>query len=331
MTQKMTDKQYSIKQLRSHLEYLTNELNKTTEKIQLLEILDNSNSEMTSIESEPEQEISELIKKQNVISHEIITVKKRIQKLSAKTILKAELLILPVVVVLLFFVTMNYSNQPPEQGLVIRTHYVVEDLQGNSPNNYNRWNIQSDAPLTVDIKNSVNINNQKIQDIKNAIMSTDRSTADSSLLYNTQSGMKSEYFRGWQGAVETISTNTKHSIPEKFNFIQSNNGEGDIVVTLSTIKSDDGYFGVTRTIVNGNQILKVFITIYDSDKLTDNQLESIIRHEFGHALGLPHTDNSEDLMQESIVTSHSYITECDINALQKLYNDVQPSGNFCNN
>ena len=326
----MTDKEYSIKQLRSQLGYLTNELHKTTEQIQLLEIFDNSKSEIT-LDTEPEQEISELIKKQNTISHEIITVKKRIQKLSAKTILKAELLILPVVVVLLFFVATNYSVQPTEQVSVIKTHYVIEDLQGSITGNYIHWNVQSGTPLTVNIKNSANVSDQKIQDIKNAIMSTDGITEDSSLLYNTQSGMKSEYFKGWQGAVETISANTKHSIPEKFNLIQSNNGEGDIVVTLSTVKSEDGYSGVTRTIVDGSQILKAFITIYESNKLTDSQLESIVRHEFGHALGLSHTDNPEDLMQESIMTSHPYITECDINALQKLYNDIQPSGNFCNN
>ena len=326
----MTDKEYSIKQLRSQLGYLTSELHKTTEQIQLLEIFDNSKSEIT-LDAEPEQEISELIKKQNTISHEIITVKKRIQKLSAKTILKAELLILPVVVILLFFVATNYSIQPTEQVSVIKTHYVIEDLQGSITGNYIHWNVQSGTPLTVNIKNSANVSDQKIQDIKNAIMSTDGITEDSSLLYNTQSGMKSEYFKGWQGAVETISTSTKHSIPEKFNLIQSNNGEGDIVVTLSTVKSEDGYSGVTRTIVDGSQILKTFITIYESNKLTDSQLESIVRHEFGHALGLSHTDNPEDLMQESIMTSHPYITECDINALQKLYNDIQPSGNFCSN
>jgi hypothetical protein len=330
MAQKMTNKEYSIKQLRSQLGYLTSELHKTREQIQLLEIFDNSKSEIT-LESEPEQEISELIKKQNTISHEIITVKKSIQKLSAKTILKAELLILPVVVILLFFVVTNYSIQPTEQGPVIKTHFVIEDLQGSSTGNFIHWNIQNGSPLTVNIKNSNNVSDQKIQDIKNAIISTDRITEDNSLLYNTQSGMKSEYFKGWQGALETMFTNTKYNIPEKFNLIQSNNGDGDIVVTLSTLKSEDGYSGITRTIVNGNQILKAFITIYDSDKLTDSQLESIVRHEFGHALGLPHTDNPADLMYESIMTSNSYITECDINAVEKLYNDVQPSGNFCNN
>jgi hypothetical protein len=328
MTQRMTDKEHSIKQLRRQLGYLTSELNKTTEQIQLLEIFDNSKSEM--IFAVPEQEISELMRKQNTISHEIITIKKRIQKLSAKTILKVELLILPVVVVLLFFVATNYSITPVEQSTTIKTHYVIEDLQGNTVGNYKHWNIISGAPLTVNIKNHAQVSDQKIQDVENAIMSTDGITDDSSLLYQSASAMKSEYFKGWQGAVQSVYANTKYNVPEKFNLIQSDNSEGDIVVTLSTVKSEDGYSGVTRTIVDGNQILKVFITIFDSNKLTDSQLESIVRNEFGHALGLPYTDNPQDLMHESITTSHSYISECDINALQKLYNDVEPAGNFCN-
>ncbi|MFZ0184388.1 MAG: matrixin family metalloprotease [Nitrosotalea sp.] len=328
MTQRMTDKEYSISQWRRQLEYLTNELNKTTEQIQLLEIFGNSKSEM--VFEKPEHEISELMRKQNTISHEIITIKKRIQKLSAKTILKVELLILPVVVILLFFVATNYSIMPAEQGSTIKTHYVIEDLQGNSVGNYKHWSIISGTPLTVNIKNHANVSDQKIQDVENAIMSTDSITGDSSTLYQSASGMKSAYFKGWQGAVQTAYANTKYNIPEKFNIIQSDNSEGNIVVTLSTVKSEDGYSGVTRTIVNGNQILKTFITIFDSDKLTDSQLESTVRQEFGHALGLPYTDNPADLMHESISTTNSYISECDINALQKVYNDVDPAGNFCN-
>ncbi|MGI0075760.1 MAG: matrixin family metalloprotease, partial [Nitrosotalea sp.] len=116
-----------------------------------------------------------------------------------------------------------------------------------------------------------------------------------------------------------------------FNIVHSSNGEGQIVITLSTINDHDGYYGVTRTIVNGNQILKAFITTYDTDKLTDTQIGSIIRHEFGYALGLPPTSNAADLMYESISTDHSYISECDINAIQKLYNGEKPSDDFCNN
>ncbi|MGI0093170.1 MAG: matrixin family metalloprotease, partial [Nitrosotalea sp.] len=140
----------------------------------------------------------------------------------------------------------------------------------------------------------------------------------------------SKYFTGWQGALQTVS-NTKYYIPERFNIIQSSNGEGQIVITLSTIKDHDEYHGVTRTIVNGNQILKAFITIYDADKLTDIQMGSMVRHAFGQALGLPLTSNTIDLMHEPMSTDHSYISECDINALQKLYNGVRPPNDFCDN
>jgi hypothetical protein len=216
MAQKMTAKEYSIKQLRSQLRYLTEELQKTTEKIQLQEIFDSSRSEMTT---EADQEIMELIQKQNVISHEIITVKKKIKKLGAKTILKAELFILPIVVILLFFVAANYSIQPVEQGPVIKTHYVMEDLQGTSTSDYKYWNLQSNTPLNVNIKNSANVGELKIQDVQNAITSTDKMSEDGVVIHNSDSVADVKYFRGWQGAIDTISVNSKHVIPTKFNLI----------------------------------------------------------------------------------------------------------------
>jgi hypothetical protein len=326
MTQRMQAKEESIKQLRSQLEHLTNELNKTTEYIQLLEIQDESKSKRDSLE--PEHEISELLQKQNTISHEIILVKKRIQKLSAKTILKIELLILPVVVVLLFFVATNYAIQPSSDvNSSIKTRYMTENLRGGITDDYKYWNVANKTPLVVNIENNAGVNDQNIQAVKNAIMSTETVTDDNSQVYHPDSGPV-KYFKGWQGAVQTTS-NTKHYIPEKFNIIQSPNGEGQIVITLSTIKDENGYSSITRTIVDGNQILKVFITIYDAGKLTGIQTESIVRHEFGHALGLPNTSNTSDLMQDSISINHSYISACDINALQKLYNDVKPSDDFC--
>jgi hypothetical protein len=327
MTQKMQTKEESIKQLRDQLEHLTNELNKTTEYIQLLEIQDESKIK-DSLDSEPEHEISELLQKQNTISHEIILVKKRIQKLSAKTILKIELLILPVVVVLLFFVATNYAIQPSaDVSPTIKTRYVTENLRGSVTDDYKYWNVANKTPLLVTIENNAGVSEQNIQAVKTAIMSTETITDDNSQTYNSGLG-SSKYFKGWQGAVKTIS-DTKHYIPEKFSIIQSTSGEGQVVITLSTIKDDNGYSGVTRTIVDGNQILKAFITIYDAGKLTDTQTESIVRHEFGHALGLPHTSNTSDLMQDAISTDHSYISSCDINALQKLYNNEKPSDDFC--
>lgn len=328
MNQKMRDKENSIKHLRIQLENLTKELDKTTGHLQLLEIRDELNSKIMHTNSESEQEISELIRKQNTISHEIIEIRKRIQRLSAKTILKVELIVLPMIVTLLFYIVTNYVIPPSDHLPPIKTHYFVENLRGNGADDYNSWSLSSGTGMVVNIENNIHASKEKIDAIKKTILSTNTITDDNSLSYQSASGSKSKYFIGWQGALDKIN-NTKHQVPKKFNLIESSNGAGDIVITLSEIKDVDGYAGVTKTIVDGNQILKSFITIYQADKLTDNQIESIIRHEFGHALGLPHTSNSDDLMYESFGPTHSYISECDINALEKLYDGSRPNNDFC--
>jgi len=324
----MSSKSDSIKKLRMQLEYLTEELNKTTEQIQLLEIRDEPKSKIIYADSDLGNEISELIRKQNTISHDIITVKKRIRKQSAKTILKVELLILPIVTVLLFFVITNSSIIPTEQDLPLKTLYSIENLRGDIASDYKYWNMVRGTPLIVNIENNSQVSNQKIQVVKNATMSFDIVNEDSSPS-NSAVTSKPNFFKGWSGAIKTISK-TNHYLPEIFNIVNSSNGAGDIVITLSTI-AGDGYAGVTRTITNGNQILKVFITIYDSNKLTNEQLGSIVRHEFGHALGLSYTNNPKDLMYDTINAKNSYISECDVIALTKSYDDIVSPYDFCNN
>src|SRR5579872_997158 len=188
MTQRMQTKEESIKQLRNKLAYLTNELNRTTEYIQLLEIQDDLKSRRDSADPEPEHEISELLQKQNTISYEIILVKKRIQKLSAKTILKIELLILPIVIILLFFVATNYVIQPSETDSSIKTRYMTENLQGSTMDDNKYWNIIGETPLVVNIENNAGVSAQNIQAVKNAIISTETITEDSSQLYHSDSG-----------------------------------------------------------------------------------------------------------------------------------------------
>lgn len=327
MIQKTQHKEESIKKLRNHLEYLTNELSKTTEYIQLLELQEESGIKENLANSEPEHELGQLLQKQNSISREIILVKKRIQKLSAKAILKIELAVLPVVIILLFFVAANYVIQPTEVNSVIKTRYVIENLRGSSTDGYNYWNLSNQTLLIVNVENNDHVSNQKIQAAEQAILSAETVASDGSLHPNAKPELH-KLFRGWQEALQTAS-GTKYPIPKKFNIIHSQNGDGQIVIMLSTIHSKEGYSGSTKTIADGNQILKSFITIYDSNKLTDDQIGSIVRHEFGHALGLPDTGNSEDLMHGTITTNNPYISTCDIDALEKSYNGIKPSDDFC--
>ena len=79
---------------------------------------------------------------------------------------------------------------------------------------------------------------------------------------------------------------------------------------------------MTRILVDdaSEQILKARITIYDVDELTDAEFTTIVRHEFGHALGLAHSSASDDLMYPTIQTDNALISQCDIDAMASLYN-----------
>ena len=325
--QQSSDKIRSIKQLKLQLDALTKELNKTTEQLQLLEIHDEVDSNLSFDNDIHPEEISELIRKQNKISHEIITVKKKIQKLSARTILKAELIVLPILAVLLFYgVSDHYQTNSADTSNNIKTRYLIENLQGQADDTHRYWNIAKGTPLTVSIINPDQISQEKIDAIEGAILSTDVLYIDNSLLGKSPSDGKSEYFKGWKGALDTIQ-NTKFYVPTDFNIVESDDGPGQIVIVLSHLEDPDGYSGYTRSVVDDSQILKSFITIYDADKLTDNQLATIVRHEFGHALGLPHTSDPQDLMHATIQTGYPYVSECDVGAIQSLYDNT--NNGFC--
>jgi len=130
------------------------------------------------------------------------------------------------------------------------------------------------------------------------------------------------YYLGWTGSLKGAAElyPTKYPIPNNFDIIESKRGEGDILILLSKFKNTDGYSGYTKSTVDGNEILKISITIYDVNNLSKSQLSTIIRHEMGHALGLAHSTAPEDLMAAKITTNFPYISECDVSAIAALYN-----------
>ena len=58
-------------------------------------------------------------------------------------------------------------------------------------------------------------------------------------------------------------------------------------------------------------------------------LETIVRHELGHALGLAHSTAPEDLMYPTIETNFPYISECDVDAIERLYDGANTSEVIC--
>jgi predicted Zn-dependent protease len=142
------------------------------------------------------------------------------------------------------------------------------------------------------------------------------------------------YYLGWQNALETAATQeTTRHIPQKFQIISSEKGEGDITITFSPLQNGDGKLGSTKILVDSfrNEILKAHITVYQINEISDQTVEAVIRHELGHALGLPHAMSSRDLMNSSFSVENAYISECDINGIITLYSEKNLHPFVCKN
>lgn len=55
----------------------------------------------------------------------------------------------------------------------------------------------------------------------------------------------------------------------------------------------------------------------------------MIRHEFGHAIGLAHSTDDNDLMHAIIKTDYPYVSPCDVDAIQELYDGKEQSSVVC--
>jgi len=302
------------------------ELEHTTKKIKLLE-KSQVISEWDNIDNISGKSISELKHQERNLSQEIKEIQKEIKKSQSKTLLITELSLLPVVVLLILVSglgnsIMDYTN---DESTPLKTRHLIENLRGDTVDTWKSWHLVG-TTLNVNILNVKGLSENRINVIKNAITSEDSLEIDDSVTHKGPRGFNSKYFAGWEGALKyAASKNTLYNIPTEFNVLTSDGGEGDIIITLSNLRDGDGYTGYTKSVVDGNEILKSFITIYDVTNLTDEELGTIVRHEFGHALGLGHSTAPEDLMAPNIDMTVPYISECNIDAIVNLYNGVQGS------
>lgn len=230
---------------------------------------------------------------------------------------------------------MLFENQRIEysMGLLskpMQTGYVIQNLRGDTIDTWLSWNLVAGSKLTVNIKNSNAISLEQLDAVKESIISSEIIELDDSLLHKGPKGSVSLYYKGWQGALESISAKqTKLFVPNQIEIIESPSGEGHIIIEFTDLANGDGYSGYTKSLAEGNQILKSTIIVYDVDSLTAEQIATIVRHEFGHALGLAHSTAPEDLMAPVIQTNYPYISECALDALQSLYDGSQNSQIVC--
>ena len=222
----------------------------------------------------------------------------------------------------------EYRVQDPDS---VKSGYVIQNLKGDTIDTWLSWRLVDGDIMHVNIVDG-NKFPEKVEIIKNAILSTEVIEIDDSLLHKGPKGYTSPYYFGWAGALEASSENpTRFFVPTKFEVSESTDGAGDITIRLVSTRNGDGYSGWTQSIADEtqNQILKSEITIFDIDKISNNQLETITRHEFGHALGLAHSSAPEDLMAPTITTEFPYISECDVDAITLLYDGGKSSQVVC--
>lgn len=315
-----------LSRLKLHVDVMKKELDYTTKQIKLLE-KNRKVSEWEKIDHVNGKSIDELKHQEMNLSQEITQIQKEIKKSQSKTLIITELSLLPVVVLLILISglgnsIMDFTN---DETTSFKTRHLIEDLRGDTVDTWKSWRLVG-TTLNVNVLNSKGLSENRIDVIKNAITSEESLEIDDSLTHKGPKGFSSTYFTGWAGALKHIaSKDTLYNIPTDFNVITSNGGEGDVIITLSNLRDGDGYTGYTKSVVDGNEILKSFITIYDVTNLTDEQLGTILRHEFGHAIGLGHSTAPEDLMAPNIDMTVPYISECNISAVIDLYNGIQGS------
>jgi hypothetical protein len=173
----------------------------------------------------------------------------------------------------------------------------VGDVQITAP-----WSGKQNT-IKVAIINEAGLGEEKISVIKKAIQSDAHYNKDGHI-----------YFEGWAGALNTVYT----THPKKFEISESEKKiPGNITIEL--LKSQDpNYSGFTRPNYEGSKIVSASIQIFNSNNLSLIQLENLVRHEFGHALGLGHASDQSSIMYEFIVPDEKLISDCDMTGLKGL-------------
>ena len=183
-------------------------------------------------------------------------------------------------------------------------------------NTFLPWKTQ-DKILQVSIIKDTPLSPDQIESVKKAITGFGTIEFDDTITYVS-----------WQEALKTTSEyKTKISMPT-IEMVSDNNEKADITIVITDEKDTRGYSGFTTHVLEDNMIVKSNITIYDINNITGEQISSITRHEFGHALGLAHADSPDDLMYD-IVQVPSYVTDCDIDTLLALYDGNVKSPSQC--
>ena len=264
----------------------------------------------------------------NEISSQITIVQNKVNK---NTRLLAFTVVLSIITASSFLIfNMDYVKENADVIAPIKSKYLIENLRGATIDTWLSWRLIEGDIIYVNIVNGEEYP-EKTKIIKDVILSKETLEIDRKLFDPELEGTRT-YYLGWAGALEKASQfPTELYIPSNIEVITVTNGAGEIIIRLEDKRHGDGISGLTKNIADDyqNQILKSEITIYDVEDFSDNQLQTVVRHELGHAFGLSHSTDPEDLMHPTLKTGFPYVSKCDINAIAKLYDGSKQSKVVC--
>ncbi|MGY5148776.1 MAG: matrixin family metalloprotease [Candidatus Nitrosopumilus sp. bin_68KS] len=241
------------------------------------------------------------------------------------------ILVFLIITIMLFFIfpSILHSNNVFLEG----GHFITQSLRGDSVITWLAWNLpEPESILHVHISNHAQVSKRNLAMIEESIMSEKIIVINDLETHKGSSMNSSKFYTGWQGILNDVDrTGFQYNLPNTLHTHESMDNDGDILILLINEKNSEGYSGYTRSIIDDeqNQILKSRITIYDAGQLDGHRLADITRHEMGHALGLQHSSDPDDIMYYKINTNNQYISECDLGALESLYRGDLNSQHIC--
>lgn len=217
------------------------------------------------------------------------------------------------VTILILYVSITYFEQRESIAYPLTSNYVIEDLKGQKITTWVSWKINEGDMFHIHVVSSPEVTGERMNWISDTVFNN-----------KTMQIRNETYYLGWSGALQEVEKRgTLHPIPLHLHEITTtDSGSGNILINLSNLGNSDGYIAYTKSITDSNnhQILKSEITIYEVDKLTEIEFRTILRHEMGHAFGIAHSNDPNDLMYDVISRENKYISQCDVYALEQLYN-----------
>jgi Matrixin len=242
-------------------------------------------------------------------------------KFEKKIDLRSIIVIGCIVILILIVVGIPLFKTPqPASEVSLTSGYEILDMKGDKVTTWIVWKTVQGDLFHVHVLESPEVTPQRMADIRDVIFSNETVVIDGQT-----------YYKGWMGALNSIKTSELFPIPTHFHTMITDTGTGNIVIQLTNAENGDGYSGLTKTIadVSNNEALKSQITIYEVDKLSDDELKIILRHELGHAFGIAYSDNPDDVMHLTVSQDRPYISPCDIETIEALYNGQERSTVIC--